>query len=34
MDINLGAAGRGIYIMEVRDASGKRLGTERFMVRP
>ena len=34
MDINLGAAGRGLYIMEVRDASGKRLGTERFMVRP
>lgn len=34
MDINLGATGRGLYIMEVRDASGKRLGTERFMVRP
>jgi PKD repeat protein len=34
MDIDLGAVGRGLYVIEVRDTSGKRLAVDRLMVRP
>ena len=34
MDFDLGAVGRGLYVIEVRDTSGRRLALDRFMVRP
>jgi hypothetical protein len=34
MNIDLGGIGRGIYFMDVRDAAGRRLSSERFMIRP
>jgi PKD domain len=34
MDIDLGNPGPGIYLVVVRDAAGKPLVTERFMIRP
>jgi hypothetical protein len=33
-DIDLGNPGPGVYLIVVRDGSGKRLATERFMIRP
>jgi PKD repeat protein len=33
-DIDLGNPGPGVYLIVVRDRSGKRLATERFMIRP
>jgi hypothetical protein len=34
MDIDLGNPGPGIYLVVIRDAAGKPLVTERFMIRP
>jgi hypothetical protein len=34
MDIDLGHPGPGIYFVSIRDGAGKRLATERIMIRP
>jgi hypothetical protein len=33
MDIDLGTVGNGMHILEVRDANGRRLAVEQFMIR-